>query len=94
MRCLSEYRQLITTLIATVESLKDEIRELKKEREAADKPSTLTSVCSDTCKEVHTSDLSRESVAHESVPAEEQGWQKVKAKRRRGRKKNERMKLM
>jgi len=90
--CLSEHRQLITTLIATVESLKDEIRELKKESEAADKPSTLTSVCSDACKEVHTSDLSRESVAQESasVPAKEQGWQKVKAKRRRGRKKNKR----
>ena len=65
-----------------------------KESEAAGKPSTLTSVCSDACKEVHTSDLSRESVAQESVPAKEQGWQKVKAKRRRGRKKNERMKLM
>ena len=61
-----------------------------KESEAAGKPSTLTSVCSDACKEVHTSALSRESLAPESVPAEEQGWQKVKAKRRRGRKENKR----
>jgi len=63
-----------------VESLKDEIRELKKEREAADKPSALKSVCSDACKEVHTSDSSRESVAQESILAKEQEGQKVKAK--------------
>ena len=43
--CLTEHRQLITTLIATV---KDEIRELKKEKEAASKSSTPTSVGSDT----------------------------------------------
>jgi len=69
--CLSEHRRLITTLIVMVVSLKDEIRELKKEREAMNKPSTLMPVCSDACKEVHTSDSLRESVAQESVPAED-----------------------
>lgn len=40
--CLSEHRQLIRTLVATVDLLKDEIRELNKGREAKGKPSTLT----------------------------------------------------